>query len=130
MEFQSKIFGIFNESIKLRKTTRADSQELNEIWFITVPARWDPLICLGVTFWYQDCAGKKHQVLVAVGLNQSWEKGRLPADRSFLLCPVAQVVWVIGIVVRQVHTKFQSNWFTLTFQREKTNRTTKDVRLN
>lgn len=29
VEFQRKIFGIFNESIKLGKTTMTDSQELN-----------------------------------------------------------------------------------------------------
>lgn len=36
---------------------------------IALPARGDTLVCILVTFWYQDGASKEHEVFVTVGLN-------------------------------------------------------------
>lgn len=79
-----------------------------------LPARGDTLACIRITLWYQNGAGKEHEVFVTVGLNKCREKRGLPADGCFLLSPVAQVIWIICIVVGQIHAEFQRNWFTLT----------------
>lgn len=66
---------------------------------IVLPAGWDPLACVHVTFWYQNGASKEHEVFVTVGLNKCREKRGLPADGCFLLCPVAKVIGIIRMVV-------------------------------
>lgn len=81
-----------------------------------LPARGDTLACIHITFRYQDGAGKEHEIFVTVGLNKCREKRGLPADGRFLLSPVAKVIWVMCIVVGQIHAEFQGNWFTLTCQ--------------
>lgn len=79
-----------------------------------LPARWNTLACVHITLWYQDGASKEHEVFVTVGLNKCREKRGLPADGGFFLSPVAKVIWIICMVVGQIHAEFQRNWFTLT----------------
>ena len=79
-----------------------------------LPARGDPLACDLITLWYQDGTGKEHEVFVTVGLNKCREERGFPADGCFLLSPMAKVIWIICIVVGQIHAEFQRNWLTLT----------------
>lgn len=81
---------------------------------IVLPARGDTVVGIHITLWYQNGASKEHEVFVAVGLNKSREERGLPADGCFLLSPVAKVIWIICMVVGQIHAEFQRNWFTLT----------------
>lgn len=83
---------------------------------ITLPARGDTLACIHITLWYQNGAGKEHEILVTVGLNKCREERGFPADGCFFLSPVAKIIWIICVVVGQVHAEFQCNRFTLTYQ--------------
>jgi hypothetical protein len=81
---------------------------------IVLPARRNALACIDITLWNQNGASKKHEVFVTVGLNKCREKRGLPADGCFLLSPMAKIIWIICMVVGQIHAEFQCNWFTLT----------------
>lgn len=83
-------------------------------WSIDLPARGDALACIHIALGNQNGASEKHEVFVTVGLNKCREERWLPADRCFLLSPVAKVVWIVCMVVGQIHAEFQSDWLTLT----------------
>lgn len=72
------------------------------------------LSCIHITLWNQNGASEKHEVFVTVGLYKGREEGRLPADGRFLLSSVAKVIWIMCMVVGQIHAEFQSDGLTLT----------------
>lgn len=82
------------------------------------PAGGDPLQTDGVTLWHQQRAGVEHEVLVAAGLDQGGEQGRLPGHGALSLGQVAQVVGEDGQVVGQVHAEFQADGLTASWDTE------------